>query len=109
VIQTEPPIGTLFSFDQRRSLRGACRRTYQRHVDKFRTTSAGADASRPTQKSVKADKIANDVVDATFAAYATYFQGLLSKDTKANELYRNAKHVLKGFPVSPDKLRQLVQ
>jgi hypothetical protein len=52
----------------------------------------------------KADKIANDVVDATFAAYATYFQGLLSNDAKANELYRNAKYVLKGFPVSPDKL-----
>ena len=55
-------------------------------------------------QAVKADKIANDIVDATFAAYATYFQGLLSKDAKANELYRNAKYVLKGFPVSPDKL-----
>ena len=58
-------------------------------------------------KDVKADKIANDIVDAAFAAHATYFQGLLSKDAKANELYRNAKHVLKGFPVSPDKLRKL--
>jgi hypothetical protein len=55
---------------------------------------------------VKADKIANDIVDATFAAYGTYFQGVLSKDAKVNELYRNAKHVLKGFPVSPDKPKQ---
>jgi hypothetical protein len=57
---------------------------------------------------VKADKIANDIVDATFAAHATYFQGLLSKDAKATELYRNVKHVLKGFPVSPDKLGKLL-
>jgi hypothetical protein len=54
--------------------------------------------------SVKADKIANDVEDAAFAAYATYFQGLLSKDAKATELCRNAKHILKGFSVLPDKL-----
>jgi hypothetical protein len=53
---------------------------------------------------VKADKIANDIVDATFVAQATYFQGLLSNDAKANELYRNVKHILKGFPVTPDKL-----
>jgi hypothetical protein len=57
---------------------------------------------------VKADKIANDIVDATFAAHATYFQGLLSKDAKATELHRNVKHVLKGFPVSPDKLGKLL-
>jgi hypothetical protein len=51
-----------------------------------------------------ADKIANDIVDATFAAQATYFQDLLSNDAKAIELYRNVKHILKGFPVCPDKL-----
>lgn len=52
---------------------------------------------------VTAEKIANDIVDATFVAFATYFQGLLSKDAKANELYRSAKHVLKGFPVELDR------
>ena len=59
---------------------------------------------RDGAQNIKADKIANDVVDATFAAYATYFQGLLSNDAKADALYRNAKYALKGFPVSPDKL-----
>ena len=49
-----------------------------------------------------ADKIANDIADATFAAQATYFQGLMSKDAKASALYRNAKHVLTGFPVLPN-------
>src|ERR1700739_4018485 len=53
---------------------------------------------------VTASKIANDVIDATFAAQATYFQGLMSNDAKASALYRNAKHILKGFPVTPDKL-----
>jgi hypothetical protein len=53
-----------------------------------------------------AEKIANDIVDATFVAQATYFQGLLSKDANANALYRNAKHVLKGLPVPPDKLKK---
>jgi hypothetical protein len=47
--------------------------------------------------------------DATFAAYATYFQGLLSKDAKVNDLYLNAKYVLKGFPVSPDTLAKAAQ
>jgi hypothetical protein len=46
---------------------------------------------------IKAEKVANDVVDATFATYATYFQGLLSNDAKANDLYRKAKQILKGF------------
>jgi hypothetical protein len=47
---------------------------------------------------VTADKIANDIVDATYVVYASFFQGLLSKDAKANELYRNVKHVLKALP-----------
>jgi hypothetical protein len=54
--------------------------------------------------SITAEKVANDIIDATFVVLATYFQGLLSQDAKANELYQNVKHVLKGFPVSPDKL-----
>lgn len=54
-----------------------------------------------------AEKIANDIIDATFAAQATYFQGILSKDEKVNALYRNAKHVLKGFPVDPRKINRM--
>ena len=34
-------------------------------------------------KSVKAEKIVNDLVDVNFAAFATYFDGLLSMDEKA--------------------------
>jgi hypothetical protein len=45
-------------------------------------------------KNVKPEKIRNDVVDATFAAYATYFQGFLSNDAKAKEIYDDAKSFL---------------
>lgn len=57
----------------------------------------------------KAENIVNDFIDAVFAAIATYFQGLLSNDAKANELYRNAKHILKGFPVAPEVFRRAIQ
>jgi hypothetical protein len=46
-------------------------------------------------KKVKPERIRNDIVDATLAAYATYFQGLLSNDVKANEIYHDAKSFLK--------------
>jgi hypothetical protein len=60
-------------------------------------------------QSVTAEKIANDIIDATFSAQATYFQGLMSNDAKAGALYRNAKHVLKSFPVLPDKLKKATE
>jgi hypothetical protein len=56
-------------------------------------------------KNVKPEKILNDIVDATFAAYATYFQGLLSNDAKANEIHEDARSVVKLFlsvPPPPD-------
>jgi hypothetical protein len=56
-------------------------------------------------QNITADKVANDIIDATFVAQATYFQGLMSNDAKANALYRNVKHILKGFPVFPLTLR----
>jgi hypothetical protein len=58
-------------------------------------------------KNVKPEKIRNDIVDATYAAYATYFQGLLSNDAKANDLYDDAKSFLKFFlsvPPPPDHI-----
>jgi hypothetical protein len=58
-------------------------------------------------QNVTAEKVTNDIIDATFVAQATYFQGLMSNDTKANALYRNVKHVLRSFPVSPAKLHKL--
>jgi hypothetical protein len=56
-------------------------------------------------KNVKAGRIRNDIVDATLAAYATYFQGLLSDDAKAKEVYDDAKAFLKvvlAYPPPPD-------
>jgi hypothetical protein len=52
-------------------------------------------------KNVKPEKIRNDIVDATYAAYATYFQGLLSFDTGANEIYADAKFLIGLFLATP--------
>ena len=58
-------------------------------------------------KDVKPEKIRNDIVDATFAAYASYFQGLLSDDAKANEIFAETKQVIRLFlsvPPPPDHI-----
>jgi hypothetical protein len=47
--------------------------------------------------SASAEKIRNHLVDAMFAAYATYFDGFLSADEKANELYETTSDLLKIF------------
>lgn len=39
-------------------------------------------------------RIRNDIIDATYAAYATMFDGLLSKDKLPNEIYAVAKGTL---------------
>jgi len=41
-------------------------------------------------KGVKPQKIRNDIVDISFAAYATYFDGLLTGDKKLLKIYGNA-------------------
>jgi hypothetical protein len=38
----------------------------------------------------KAEKIRNDLIDVSFAAYATYFDGIFSSDKKVNEIYGKA-------------------
>ena len=43
-----------------------------------------------SQKDIKPEKLRNDFVDANFAALATYFDGLLTKDKKADALYNEA-------------------
>jgi hypothetical protein len=49
-------------------------------------------------KNVKLEGLRNDVVDANFAAFATYFDGLLTADAKAAQIYRDAQFLLeKGF------------
>jgi hypothetical protein len=52
-------------------------------------------------KNVKPAKIRNDIVDATYAAYATYFQGLLSSDARANDIYADAKFLIGLFLATP--------
>jgi hypothetical protein len=47
------------------------------------------------QTRTKAAAVANDVVDANIAAYATYFDGVLSADRKLQSLHQEARHVLR--------------
>lgn len=54
-------------------------------------------------KNVKVEKIRNDIVDASFAAYATFFDGLLSADVKATEIHRDAKFLLKRVFIPPKR------
>jgi hypothetical protein len=64
-------------------------------------------------RNVKPEKIRNDIVDCTYAAYATYFQGLLSDDASANGIYTDAKLLIGHFlatPPPPDHvIRRLIQ
>jgi hypothetical protein len=48
-------------------------------------------------RNVKPEKIRNDIVDGTYAAYATYFQDFLSFDAGANEIYADAKFLINLF------------
>ena len=43
---------------------------------------------------VKATKLRNDVVDITYATYATYFDGLLTNDKKLISIYNDASFLL---------------
>lgn len=52
-------------------------------------------------KSVKAEKIRNDLVDVNFAIFATYFDGLLSMDEKARRIYQQAAIVLESITNKP--------
>lgn len=58
-------------------------------------------------KKVGKDRIRNDIVDASIAAQALSFDGFLSKDAMAQEIYENSKFLLEQFlafkpPVGPD-------
>lgn len=50
---------------------------------------------------VRADRMRNDIVDVIFATYATYFDGLLSNDEKAQRIYRSAKFILSALAGVP--------
>jgi hypothetical protein len=48
----------------------------------------------------KPEKLCNDVVDMTYVAYATFFDGLLSKDKKSIEIFEHARFLLDEVFVS---------
>jgi len=48
---------------------------------------------------VKPERLRNDVVDLSYVTYATFFDGLLSKDAKALDVYRDTKELLWKFGV----------
>jgi hypothetical protein len=52
-------------------------------------------------KGVKTERIRNDLVDVTFATFATYFDGLLSMDEKPCRIYRQAAFVLESITSGP--------
>ena len=45
-------------------------------------------------RNIRPERMRNDIVDVYFAAYATYFDGLLTADQKLNEIYREAAFLL---------------
>ena len=48
-------------------------------------------------RNTRPEKIRNDMVDISFAAYATYFDGLLTADKKLGQLYEEAQYLLSSF------------
>ena len=56
-------------------------------------------ASNGAGGNMKAEKVRNDVVDLSYVAYATYFDGLLTRETMVNKLFAatcNALTMLEG-------------
>jgi hypothetical protein len=45
-------------------------------------------------QSLSVEKMQNDIIDVTYVAYASYFDGLLSKDKKMNEVHTLTKAFL---------------
>jgi len=43
---------------------------------------------------MKSDGLGNDIIDMNFVAYATYFDGFLSKDNKAQNLFAEVRYLL---------------
>jgi hypothetical protein len=56
-------------------------------------------------KRAKTERLRNDLVDVTFATYATYFDGLLSMDEKPLRIYREAAFVLESITNEPGETR----
>ena len=45
---------------------------------------------------VSLDKLSNDLVDMNYVAYATYFDGLLTRDKKMMKIYQEARSILEN-------------
>jgi hypothetical protein len=60
------------------------------------------------ERKIKPEKLRNDMVDINFAAFATYFDGLLSSDEKLNTIYREAVLLLRSV-FSASKAQLYVQ
>jgi len=57
----------------------------------------------------KPKKLRNDVIDVNFAAFATYFDGLITSDQRAGEIYVEAEFLLReAFAMPPWWLRALL-
>src|SRR5271156_2385980 len=52
-------------------------------------------------KQVKPTNIRDDLIDVIFAAYATYFDGILSADKKLNAIYRGVRFALDNVFIRP--------
>jgi hypothetical protein len=48
-------------------------------------------------------KLRNDVIDSNFAAFATYFDGLLTADRRAEEIYADAAFLLRDVFAMPPR------
>jgi hypothetical protein len=49
---------------------------------------------------LEADKLRNDVIDMSYVAYATFFEGLLTRDKKMRATYREVRLFLEQvFPL----------
>lgn len=58
--------------------------------------------SKGSQSRKNPESTRNDVIDLFLAAQATYFDGLFSKDRKANQIHTQLRHMLKRFYRWPD-------
>jgi hypothetical protein len=50
---------------------------------------------------IKPENLCNDVIDINFAAFATYFDGLMTADKRAGEIYAEAEFLLREFFAMP--------
>ena len=46
---------------------------------------------------MRPDRLRNDLIDLIFATYATYFDGLMSQDEKAQRIYKQANFIVRAI------------